>query len=110
MAVQALNNKKLIIKHDEQTIVNSVKKHDVETTNLYGERKTNNNLDVDNLANLLADKLHFDLPTKNNAIDIDIKREISIGKVSKNAVKSEIIEGKVNNKFEKLKELRRNGS
>ena len=110
MAVQALNNKKLIIKQDEQAVVNSVKKHDAETTDLYGERKTNNNLDVDNLANLLADKLHFDLPTKNNAIDIDIKREIAIGKVDKNAVKSEVMQGKVNNKLEKLKALRRNGS
>jgi len=110
MAVQALNNKKLIIKQDEQTIVNSVKEQNVKTTDLYGERKTNNNLDVDNLANLLADKLHFDLPTKNNAIDIDIKREIAIGKVDKNSIKSEVIKGKVNNKLEKLKALRRNGS
>ena len=44
--------------------------------------------------------------------DIDIKREIAIGKVDKNAVKSEVIAGKVNNKVEKLKALRRqrNGS
>ena len=110
MAVQALNNKKIIIKQDEQTIANSVKEQNVKTTDLYGERKTNNNLDVDNLANLLADKLHFDLPTKNNAIDIDIKREIAIGKVDKNSIKSEVIKGKVNNKLEKLKALRRNGS
>ena len=46
------------------------------------------------------------LGNKRKAIDIDIKREISIGKVDKNAIKSEEIKGKVNNKLDKLKKLR----
>ena len=40
-------------------------------------------------------------------VDVDIKREIAIGKVDKNAVKSEVIEGKVNNKLDKLRALRK---
>ena len=43
-------------------------------------------------------------------VEVDIKREIAVGKVDKNAVKSEVIQGKVNNKLDKLKALRRNGS
>ena len=41
------------------------------------------------------------------AIEVDIKREIAIGKLDTNAVKSEEIKGKVNNKLDKLRKLRR---
>ena len=44
------------------------------------------------------------------AVEVDIKREIAIGKLDTNAVKSEEYKGKVNNKLDKLKKLRkRNG-
>tara|TARA_B100000287_G_C20658598_1_gene789389 strand:+ start:416 stop:778 length:363 start_codon:yes stop_codon:yes gene_type:complete len=47
----------------------------------------------------------------NDVIDIDFKKELYIGKLDKNSVKSEEIKGKVNNKLDKLKALRRkNGS
>ena len=45
--------------------------------------------------------------TGTNAIEIDIKREIAIGKADINGVKSEEIKGKVMNKKDKLKALRR---
>ena len=49
--------------------------------------------------------------TGTKAIDIDIKREIAIGKLDTNAVKSEEYVGKVKNKKDKLKALRkRNGN
>ena len=44
--------------------------------------------------------------TGTNAIEVDIKREIAIGKVDSSAVKSEEIKGKVMNKKDKLKMLR----
>ena len=45
-----------------------------------------------------------------NAVEVDIKREIAIGKVDTTAVKSEEIKGKVKTKKDKLKALRkRNG-
>ena len=48
--------------------------------------------------------------TGTEAIEVDIQREIAIGMVDQNAVKSEEIKGKVNNKLDKLKKLRkRNG-
>ena len=43
---------------------------------------------------------------KNRAIEVDIKREISIGKADINGVKSEEIKCKVMNKKDKLKALR----
>ena len=49
-------------------------------------------------------------PTGTKAVEVDIKREIAIGKVDVSAVKSEEYKGKVNNKLDKLKALRkRNG-
>ena len=44
--------------------------------------------------------------TGTNAIEIDIKREIAIGKVDASAVKSEEYIGKVQTKKDKLKALR----
>ena len=43
---------------------------------------------------------------KNRAIEVDIKREISISKADISGVKSEEIKGKVMNKKDKLKALR----
>ena len=82
-----------------------------------------NNLDVKELFNILSEKIDSinisnnsdiygeSLGNKRKVIDIDIKREILIGDVDKNAIKSEEIKGKVKTKLDKLKELRRkNGS
>ena len=86
---------------------------------VYGERKhfytpePNGNLQMEQLMGKLMNKLD-NIPggsqTGTNAIEVDIKREIAIGKVDTSAVKSEEIKGKVNNKLDKLKKLRkRNG-
>ena len=117
MAVQQLTSGKVIIKKDgviqHPIEVESIGEH----TNIYDRPYTtrSDNIDVSELAELLAGKLNFSIPSivkKTAAVDIDIKREIAIGTVDKNAVKSEVITGKVNNKVEKLKALRRrnNGS
>jgi hypothetical protein len=44
---------------------------------------------------------------KNRAIEVDIKREIAISKADINGVTSEEIKGKVMNKKDKLKALRK---
>jgi hypothetical protein len=84
---------------------------DYSVSSIYGEqyKEDKKDLDVNELANLIADKVGFKDTRKTQAIDIDIKREIAVGKVDKNAVKSEVIQGKVNNRLDKLKALRRNG-
>ena len=83
---------------------------------IYGERKhtytpdPNGNLQMEQLMGKLMNKLDnfgSESQTGTNAIEVDIKREIAIGKVDSNAVKSEEVKGKVNNKLDKLKKLRR---
>ena len=54
--------------------------------------------------------LNPDIVNKNRAIEVDIKREISISKADINGVTSEEIKGKVMNKKDKLKALRRRGN
>ena len=85
-------------------------------TNIYGERKhtytpePNGNLQMEHLMGKLMNKLD-NIPgssqTGINAVEVDIKREIAIGKVDTSAVKSEEFKGKVKTKKDKLKALRR---
>ena len=58
----------------------------------------------------LMNKLdNIDTPSQTGikAVEVDIQREIAIGKVDSNAVKSEEFKGKVKTKKDKLKALRR---
>ena len=84
-------------------------------TNIYGERKhtytpePNGNLQMEHLMGKLMNKLD-NIPgssqTGINAVEVDIKREIAIGKVDTSAVKSEEFKGKVKTKKDKLRALR----
>ena len=89
-------------------------------SDVYGERKhsyipePNGNLQMEQMMGKLMNKLdNFDSPsqTGTKAIEVDIKKEIAIGKADMSSIKSEEVKGKVNNKLDKLKKLRRrNGS
>ena len=91
----------------------------IEDTDVYGERKhtytpePNGNLQMEQMMGKLMNKLdNFDSPSQTGikAVEVDIQREIAIGKVDSNAVKSEEFKGKVKTKKDKLKALRkRNG-
>ena len=129
MAVQRITHKK-ITKFDEKdgnfqpTIpkpkkqINGNLKDESNDNDVYGERKhyytpdSNGNLKMEELMGKVLNKLD-NIPGKSqtgtNAIEIDIKREIAIGKVDTAAVKSEEFKGKVNNKLDKLKALRKRG-
>ena len=83
---------------------------------VYGERKhtytpePNGNLQVEQMMGKLMNKLdNFDSPSQTGvkAIEVDIKKEIAIGKADMSSIKSEEVKGKVNNKLDKLKKLRR---
>ena len=87
----------------------------VEDTDMYGERKhtytpePNGNLQMEQMMGKLMNKLdNFDSKSQTGiqAVEVDIKREIAIGKVDSNAVKSEEFKGKVKTKKDKLKALR----
>ena len=122
MAVQQITHKK-IIKFDEQdgNFKKPKKPEKVVNGNLieedvYGEMKhtyipdPNGNLQMEQLMGKMLNKLD-NIPgvsqTGTKAVEVDIKREIAIGKVDASAVKSEEIKGKVNNKLAKLKALRK---
>ena len=85
--------------------------------NIYGERKhtyqpDNGNLQVNEMMTGILNKLdgltvNPDIVKKSRAVEVDIKREIAIGKADMSSIKSEEIKGKVNNKLDKLKALRR---
>ena len=95
--------------------VNGNLKENFEDDNIYGEKKhyytpdKNGNLQMEQLMGKLMNKLD-NIPGKSqtgtNAVEIDIKREIAIGKVDTAAVKSEKFKGKVKTKKDKLKALR----
>ena len=88
----------------------------VEDDDVYGEKKhyytpePNGNLQMEQMMGKLMNKLdNFDSKSQTGvrAVEVDIKKEIAIGKVDVSAVKSEEVKGKVNNKLDKLKKLRR---
>ena len=124
MAVQQITGKR-IVKHDtsspnykppEPKVVEEVNGNVKEDdTDVYGERKhtyipdPNGNLKMEELMGKMLNKLD-NIPgssqTGTKAVEIDIKREIAIGKADINGVKSEEFKGKVMNKKDKLKALR----
>ena len=87
-----------------------------EDTDIYGEKKhtyqpDNGNLQVNEMMTGIMNKLdgltvNPDIVQKSRAVEVDIKREIAIGKADMSDIKSEEIKGKVNNKLDKLKALR----
>tara|TARA_Y100000593_G_scaffold84058_1_gene159012 strand:- start:4565 stop:4906 length:342 start_codon:yes stop_codon:yes gene_type:complete len=76
---------------------------------------SNGNLDIDRLFNKLSNKIdniqstniYGESHKNTGVIEVDIKKQIAIDKVDKNAVKSQEIKGKVNNKLDKLRALRK---
>ena len=124
MAVQQIIGKR-IVKHDtnspnykapEPKVVEEVNGNVQEDTDVYGERKhtyipdPNGNLKMEELMGKIVNKLD-NIPgssqTGTKAIEVDIKKEIAIGKADMSSIKSEEVKGKVNNKLDKLKKLRR---
>ena len=59
---------------------------------------------IDKFGNRIGDS---ESQTGTEAVEVDIQREIAISMVDQNAVKSEVIKGKVKTKKDKLKALRR---
>ena len=123
MAIQRITGKRIIKYDTSNPNYTETPKPKVEVSgnvredeDVYGERKhsyipePNGNLQMEELMGKVLNKLD-NIPgasqTGTKAVEVDIKREIAIGKVDMNAVKSEEIKGKVNNKLDKLKKLRR---
>jgi len=122
MAIQQITHKK-IIKYDTKSpnfkATPKPKKEvdgNVVEEDVYGEKKhtyipdSNGNLQMEELMGKVLNKLD-NIPgssqTGTKAVEVDIKREIAIGKADMSSIKSEEVKGKVNNKLDKLKKLRR---
>ena len=127
MAVQRITHKKITKFNEKDGNFQPTPKPKVEVSgnvqddeDVYGERKhtytpePNGNLQMEQMMGKLMNKLdNFDSPSQTGikAIEVDIKKEIAIGKADMSSIKSEEVKGKVNNKLDKLKKLRRrNGS
>ena len=123
MAVQQITGKR-IIKHDTSSPNYKKPEPKVEEVNgnvveedVYGEKKhtyqpDNGNLQMNEFMTGVMNKrdgltVNPEIVKKSRAVEVDIKREIAIGKLDTNAVKSEEYVGKVKNKKDKLKALRR---
>ena len=83
---------------------------------VYGERKhtytpePNGNLQMEQMMGKLMNKLdNFDSPSQTGikAVEVDIKKEIAIGKADMSSIQSQEFKGKVKTKKDKLKALRR---
>ena len=127
MAVQQITHKKITKFDTSNPNYKETPKPKVEVSgnvredeDVYGERKhsyipdSNGNLKMEELMGKMLNKLD-NIPGKSQtgvkAIEVDIKKEIAIGKADMSSIKSEEVKGKVNNKLDKLKKLRRqNGS
>jgi hypothetical protein len=125
MAIQILTNKKITKFDVEDPNFKPLPKPEPEEmngnlieTDIYGERKhlyqpDNGNLQMSEFMTGVLNKLdglttlNPNIVEKNRAIEVDIKREIAISKADINGVTSEEIKGKVMNKKDKLKALRR---
>ena len=123
MAVQQLTHKR-ITKFDTSNpnyqekpqVKKEVSGNVMDDGDVYGERKhsyipdPNGNLKMEELMGKVINKLD-NIPggsqTGTKAVEVDIKREIAIGKGDTSAVKSEEFVGKVKTKKDKLKALRR---
>ena len=122
MAVQPITNKR-IIKFDERDGNFKPKPKPEKVVNgnhieedIYGEKKhtyvpdANGNLQMEQLMGKVLNKLD-NIPgvsqTGTKAVEVDIKKEIAIGKADMSSIKSEEFVGKVKTKKDKLKALRR---
>ena len=127
MAIQQITNKRIIKYDTDSPNFKPTKPKKVEEVNgnikeehiedVYGEGvykvplEQNGNLKLEEMMNKMMGKIDgingSSTQTGTEAIEVDIQREIAIGMVDQNAVKSEEIKGKVKTKKDKLKALRR---
>jgi len=116
MSVQQLQTTKIIIKKDS-TVLTSIQDKEIikesnvqQFTTLYEEPYYNKtgNIDVNELATAITAKMAGGemLVPQTKAIEVDIKKEIFIDGIDKNAIQSEVINKKIETKVDKLRKLR----
>ena len=122
MAVQRITGKRIIKYDTDSPNYKPIPKPEVDVNgnvteeDIYGEKKhtyqpDNGNLQMNEMMTGIMNKLdgltvNPDIVQKSRAVEVDIKREIAIGKVDTSAVKSEEYVGKVKTNKDKLRRLR----
>ena len=83
-----------------------------EDTNVYGEKmESMMNTLMGKIDNIKVKNGNLNVYDENTAVDVDIKRNVFLSKADDSNVKIDNIKkGKVNNKLDKLRALRKNGS
>ena len=133
MAILQIKNKR-IIKHDTsnpnykpdptpkllEPVVNGnttenkdkgVYQSEDDTNNIYGEDMKNMMTSMmDKIDNIKVKNGNINIYDEKNAVEVDVKRNVFLSKPDEYNVKiDKVKKGKVNNKVNKLRELRRNG-
>ena len=115
MSVEPLKIGQKFIKLDEKVKNKDIQK-EVTEKKYYYDKSQNGNVNVNDLFTILLNKIDSLGSTRNiygevknnmEAVEVDIKKDIFIGKTDLSKIESEKIEGKVMNKKDKLKALRR---
>jgi len=125
MAIQLIKHKKITkydtknpnfnpesLKKQKEEINGNVVENDIYNEKKHTYQPDNGNLQMNEFMTGVMNKLdgltvNPDIVQKSRAVEVDIKREIAIGKVDTSAVKSEEYIGKVKTKKDKLRALRR---
>ena len=83
-----------------------------EDTNIYGEKmESMMNTLIGKIDNIKVKNGNLNVYDENTAVDIDVKRNVFLARADDSNVKiDKVKKGKVNNKVNKLRALRRNGS
>ena len=106
-------NFKPLPKPEPEVVNGNIKEDDIYNEKQHTYQPNNGNLQMTEFMTGVLNKLdglqnlNPDIVQKNRAIEVDIKREIAISKADINGVTSEEIKGKVMNKKDKLKALRK---
>ena len=100
------------LKKPKKEINGNVSENDIYNEKTHTYQPDNGNLQMNEFMTGVLNKLdglsvNPKMVEKSRAVEVDIKREIAIGKLDTNAVKSEEFVGKVKTKKDKLKALRR---
>lgn len=83
-----------------------------EDTNVYGEKmESMMNTLIGKIDNIKVKNGNLNVYDENTAVDIDVKRNVFLSKADDSNVKIDNVKkGKVNNKLDKLRALRKNGN
>ena len=115
MSVEPLKIGQKFIQVDKRTKNKDMQK-EITEKKYYYDKSQNGNVNVNDLFTILLNKIDSLGSTRNiygevknnmEAVEVDIKKDIFIEKTDLSKIESEKIEGKVKNKKDKLKELRR---